>query len=209
MTRSAWLDSPLKRAVDVAVATAVIVVTAPVFAATAIAVRYRLGTPVLFRQQRAGRSGRPIEVVKFRSMTDARDADGQLLDDDERLPAFGRRLRSTSLDELPQLLSVLRGDMSLVGPRPLPLAYVDRYDSEQRRRLDATPGITGWAQVNGRNSLDWPAKLAFDVWYVDHASPKIDLVILVRTARAVFSRGGVAATDHATMHEFLGSGEGR
>lgn len=209
MTRSAWLDSPLKRAVDVLVATAVIVATGPVFAITAIAVRSRLGTPVLFRQQRAGRSGRPIEVVKFRSMTNARDADGRLLEDDERLPPFGRLLRSTSLDELPQLLSVLRGDMSLVGPRPLPLAYVDRYDAEQRRRLDATPGITGWAQVNGRNSLDWPAKLALDVWYVDHASPKVDLVILARTVRAVFSRGGVAATDHATMHEFLGSGDGR
>ncbi len=113
-------------------------------------------------------------------------------------------LRSSSLDELPQLFSVLRGDMSLIGPRPLPLAYVDRYDDEQRRRLDATPGITGWAQVNGRNALDWPAKLALDVWYVDHASPRVDLTIIGRTVRAVFSRSGVAANDHATMPEFLG-----
>ena len=204
MTRSAWLDSPLKRGIDLVVAGGAIIVASPVLVITAIAVRLRLGSPVLFRQQRAGRAGRPIEVVKFRSMTDARDPDGRLLDDDERLPAFGRRLRASSLDELPQLFSVLRGDMSLIGPRPLPLAYVDRYDDDQRRRLDATPGITGWAQVNGRNSLDWPAKLALDVWYVDHASPRVDATIIARTARAVFSRSGVAAIDHATMPEFLG-----
>ena len=204
MTRSAWLDSPLKRGIDLVVTGAAIIVLSPVFVIIAIAVRLRLGSPVLFRQQRAGRAGRPIDVVKFRSMTDARDPDGRLLDDEERLPAFGQRLRASSLDELPQLFSVLRGDMSLIGPRPLPLAYVERYDEEQRRRLDATPGITGWAQVNGRNSLDWPTKLALDVWYVDHASPGVDATIIARTARAVFSRSGVAATDHATMPEFLG-----
>ncbi len=211
MTRSAWLDSPLKRGTDVVVAVGAIIVASPILAITAIAVRFRLGSPVLFRQQRAGRAGRPIEVVKFRSMTDDRGPDGDLLDDDERLPAFGRRLRSSSLDELPQMFSVLRGDMSLIGPRPLPLTYVGRYDDEQRRRLDATPGITGWAQVNGRNSLDWPAKLALDVWYVDHASPRVDLTIVARTVRAVFSRTGVAAAEHATMPEFLGdvSADGR
>ena len=204
MTRSAWLDSPLKRGIDIILAGGAVVFLSPVLAITAISVRFRLGSPVLFRQQRAGRDGLPIDVVKFRSMTDARGPDGELLDDQDRLPAFGRRLRASSLDELPQLFSVLRGDMSLIGPRPLPLAYVDRYDPDQRRRLDATPGITGWAQVNGRNSLDWPAKLALDVWYVEHASPRIDAAIVARTARAVFSRSGVTATEHATMPEFLG-----
>lgn len=183
-----------------------LVVTSPILAITAVAVRRRLGAPVLFRQERAGRGGRPIEIVKFRSMTDARDADGRLLGDAERLPPFGRMLRASSLDELPQLLNVIVGDMSLIGPRPLPMAYVDRYDPEQRRRLDATPGITGWAQVHGRNTLDWPDRLALDVWYVDHASPRLDVSIILRTIRAVFSRSGVTASDHATMHEFLGAG---
>jgi lipopolysaccharide/colanic/teichoic acid biosynthesis glycosyltransferase len=204
VTRSAWLDSPIKRGIDVVTAAAALVLLSPVLAVTALAVRLRLGAPVLFRQERAGRDGQPIEIVKFRSMTDARSPDGGLLDDHERLPPFGRMLRSSSLDELPQLFGVVRGDMSLIGPRPLPLTYVDRYDPEQRRRLDAVPGITGWAQVNGRNSLDWPAKLALDVWYVEHASPRVDLTIALRTIRAVFSRSGVAAADHATMPEFLG-----
>ena len=137
-------------------------------------------------------------------MTDARGADGELLPDDQRLPRFGRLLRASSLDELPQLWNVVRGDMSLIGPRPLPLTYVDRYSPEQRRRLDAVPGITGWAQVHGRNALDWPTKLALDVWYVDHASPRVDLQILGLTVRAVLTRGGVNAIDHVTMHEFLG-----
>jgi lipopolysaccharide/colanic/teichoic acid biosynthesis glycosyltransferase len=204
MTPARWLHSPVKRAIDAAVAVAVLVVASPVIAATAIAVRIRLGSPVLFRQARAGRDGHPIEIVKFRSMTDRRGADGELLPDDERLPKFGRLLRASSLDELPQLWTVVRGDMSLVGPRPLPLAYVDRYSAEQRRRLAATPGITGWAQVHGRNALDWPAKLAHDVWYVDNASPLVDLKIAWLTLRTVLSRSGVSATDHATMPEFTG-----
>ncbi len=204
MTRSAWLYSPLKRGIDILLAGGAVVVLSPILAVTAIVVRLRLGSPVLFHQQRAGRDGLPIDVVKFRSMTDERGSDGGLLDDGERLPPFGRRLRASSLDELPQLFSVLRGDMSLIGPRPLPLTYLERYDAEQRRRLDATPGITGWAQVNGRNALDWPAKLALDVWYVEHASPRIDAAIIARTARAVFARSGVTANDHATMTEFLG-----
>jgi lipopolysaccharide/colanic/teichoic acid biosynthesis glycosyltransferase len=194
----------MKRAVDAAIAAAVLVVASPIIAATAIAVRIRLGSPVLFRQARAGCDGQPIEIVKFRSMTDARGPDGDLLPDDQRLPRFGRLLRASSLDELPQLWNVVRGDMSLIGPRPLPLTYVDRYSPEQRRRLDAIPGITGWAQVHGRNALDWPTKLALDVWYVDHASPRVDLKILGLTVRAVISGGGVNAIDHATMYEFLG-----
>jgi lipopolysaccharide/colanic/teichoic acid biosynthesis glycosyltransferase len=194
----------MKRAVDVAIAATVLVVASPIIAATAIAVRIRLGSPVLFRQARAGRDAHPIEIVKFRSMTDARGAHGEPLPDDQRLPRFGRLLRASSLDELPQLWNVVRGDMSLIGPRPLPLTYVDRYSPEQRRRLDAIPGITGWAQVHGRNALDWPTKLAYDVWYVDHASPRVDLQIVGLTVRAVLGGGGVNAIDHVTMYEFLG-----
>jgi lipopolysaccharide/colanic/teichoic acid biosynthesis glycosyltransferase len=205
MTPAHWLRSPVKRAVDVAVATAALVIVSPVAAGVALAVRFRLGSPVLFRQARAGLNGRSIEIVKFRSMTDTRSADGELLADAERLPRFGRLLRASSLDELPQLWNVVRGDMSLIGPRPLPLAYVDRYDRSQRRRLDAVPGITGWAQVHGRNALDWPTKLALDVWYVDHASPRVDLKIVGLTVRALLTRGGVNAIDHVTMYEFLGN----
>jgi lipopolysaccharide/colanic/teichoic acid biosynthesis glycosyltransferase len=199
-----WLHSPIKRVIDVVVAGVALVVLAPLLAVVAVAVRFRLGSPVLFRQRRSGRHGAPIDVVKFRSMTDARTPDGTLLDDADRLTPFGARLRSTSLDELPQLWNVLRGDMSLVGPRPLPPAYDDRYSPEQRRRLDATPGITGWAQVQGRNALDWPTKLAHDVWYVDHASLRLDLTIVGRTLRAVVTRNGVSSDGHATMPEFLG-----
>jgi lipopolysaccharide/colanic/teichoic acid biosynthesis glycosyltransferase len=199
-----WLHSPIKRAIDVVVAAVALTLLAPLLAVVAIAVRFRLGSPVLFRQRRSGLDGAPIEVVKFRSMTDARTPDGTLLDDSDRLTPFGARLRSTSLDELPQLWNVLRGDMSLVGPRPLPPAYDDRYSPEQRRRLDATPGITGWAQVQGRNSIDWPTKLAHDVWYVDHASLRLDLTIIGRTLRAVVTRNGVSSDGHATMPEFLG-----
>jgi lipopolysaccharide/colanic/teichoic acid biosynthesis glycosyltransferase len=137
-------------------------------------------------------------------MTNERDPDGALLPDERRLTPLGRRLRASSLDELPQLWSVIKGDMSLVGPRPLPLAYVDRYSPSQRRRLDARPGITGWAQVNGRNALSWPDKLALDVWYVDNASPRIDAVILLRTIWSVIKRDGVSADGHATMPEFMG-----
>jgi lipopolysaccharide/colanic/teichoic acid biosynthesis glycosyltransferase len=204
MRPNPWLHSPIKRVIDVVVAGVALVVLAPLLAVVAIAVRFRLGSPVLFRQRRSGLDGAQIDVVKFRSMTDARTPDGTLLDDADRLTPFGARLRSTSLDELPQLWNVLRGDMSLVGPRPLPPAYDDRYSPEQRRRLDATPGITGWAQVQGRNALDWPTKLAHDVWYVDHASLRLDLTIVGRTLRAVVTRSGVSSDGHATMPEFLG-----
>ena len=201
-----WLHSPIKRVLDVTIAGAALVVLSPLLAAIAIAVRFRLGSPVLYRQRRSGRNGAPIDVVKFRSMTDARSADGALLDDAERLTSFGHRLRSTSLDELPQLWTVLRGDMSIVGPRPLPTTYDGRYSPEQHRRLDATPGITGWAQVQGRNSIDWSTKLAHDVWYVDHASLRVDLAIIGRTLKSVVARDGVSSDGHATMPEFLGDG---
>ncbi len=202
MTR--WLHSPLKRAIDVVAAGAVLLLASPVLIVVAVAVRVKLGSPVLFRQQRAGRDGRPFDIVKFRSMTDACGPDGGTLPDAERLPAFGKKLRASSLDELPQLWSVLRGDMSLIGPRPLPMEYNDRYNPEQRRRLLAVPGITGWAQVQGRNAIDWPAKLAHDVWYVDHASPLVDLRIVARTIGAVITSTGTAADGHVTMPAFLG-----
>lgn len=202
---ASWLDSPLKRGIDAAVSGAALIVLSPVLAATAAAVRVRLGSPVLFHHARAGRGGVPFDVVKFRSMTDARGADGRLLPDGERLTTFGRRLRSTSLDELPQLLNVLRGQMSLVGPRPLPVAYVERYDAVQRRRLDARPGLTGWAQVNGRNSLDWLTRLALDVEYVERASFRLDAVIVLRTLRIVVSGAGISGGTHATMTPFRGN----
>ncbi|MFW2334722.1 sugar transferase [Ilumatobacter sp.] len=200
-----WISSGrAKRAIDLMLAIPALVVLAPVSAVVACLVRLRLGSPVLFRQERAGRDAAPIRVPKFRSMTDARGPDGELLPDADRLTPFGVLLRSTSLDELPQLWTVVKGDMSLVGPRPLPMVYVDRYSERQRRRLDARPGITGWAQVNGRNATSWPERLEHDVWYVEHASPRVDLRILVLTVRTALRRDGVAAEGHVTMREFMG-----
>ncbi|TVR22122.1 MAG: sugar transferase [Ilumatobacter sp.] len=194
----------MRRFVDVVLAATAGIVLAPVVAAVALLVRRAHGSPVLFRQQRAGKDAEPISVPKFRTMTDERGADGELLPDEDRLTPLGRRLRSSSLDELPQLWSVLTGDMSLIGPRPLPMAYVDRYSPDQRHRLDARPGITGWAQVNGRNALSWPEKLALDVWYVEHASPRVDVEILFRTIGSLVRRDDVSADGHATMPEFMG-----
>jgi sugar transferase EpsL len=200
-----WIESGrAKRAMDLLIAVPAFVVLAPVSALVAVLVRWRLGSPILFRQERAGRGAVPIRVPKFRSMTDARDELGRLLPDEERLTTFGAVLRSTSLDELPQLWTVIRGDMSLVGPRPLPTSYVDRYSPDQRRRLEARPGITGWAQVRGRNATDWPVRLAHDVWYVDHASLRLDLRILAMTVVIALRREGVAADGHVTMREFMG-----
>ncbi len=193
-----------KRALDLLLALPAIVLLAPLGVVAAALVRMRLGTPVLFKQERAGLAARPILVPKFRSMSDQRDSDGELLPDELRLTSFGETLRSSSLDELPQLWSVIRGDMSLVGPRPLPMAYVERYSSEQRRRMEAKPGITGWAQVNGRNALSWPEKLDLDVWYVEHASLGVDLKILAMTLKRLVRPVGVSAEGHATMAEFMG-----
>jgi lipopolysaccharide/colanic/teichoic acid biosynthesis glycosyltransferase len=199
-----WTSSRGKRCFDVVSATAALVVAAPVLLVAALAVRVRLGSPVLIRQQRAGRHGEPISVPKLRSMSDARDAQGALLPDEQRLDGFGRALRASSIDELPQLWSVVVGDMSVVGPRPLPLAYVPRYSAEQARRLDVSPGLTGWAQVHGRNTVSWPDRLAHDVWYVERASFALDMRIIWRTVGAVFSRRGVSADGHVTMPEFTG-----
>ncbi|MDR3455252.1 MAG: sugar transferase [Rhodoferax sp.] len=168
-------------------------------------VRRKLGSPVFFTQTRPGLHGRPFRMVKFRTMTDARAPDGQLLPDADRLTAFGRFLRATSLDELPELWNVLRGDMSLVGPRPLLMEYLPLYSPEQARRHEVRPGITGWAQVNGRNALSWDDKFKLDVWYVDHRTLWLDVKILWRTVRKVLVREGISATGEATMPRFTGS----
>lgn len=188
-----------KRLVDVFGAAVLLIATAPVMAVLAVAVRFRLGRPVLFRQTRPGKDAVPFTLCKFRTMRDAPEAD------DERLTPFGRRLRATSLDELPELWNVLRGDMSLVGPRPLLTAYLDRYSPEQARRHEVRPGITGWAQVHGRNALDWHERFELDVWYVDHRTLRLDMRIVVRTVGAVLTRRGINAAGHASMPEFKGS----
>ena len=203
---TAWIEKGrLKRLVDLVIAGPAMVLLAPVTMVVALTVRLRLGAPVMFHQDRAGLGGQPVRIPKFRSMTDGRDADGELLPDAERLTSFGRRLRSTSLDELPQLWTIVRGDMSLVGPRPLPTAYTDRYSDRQRRRLEARPGLTGWAQVHGRNTVDWPERLEHDVWYVENASWRVDMEVIRRTVSMVLRRDGVAADGEATMTEFVGS----
>ncbi len=203
---SPWLSSPVRRGLDVVIAGSILILGSPIILVTAIAVRVRLGSPVLFRQQRSGRHGVPIAIVKVRSMTDERDAAGELLPDARRLTPLGRLLRSTSLDELPQLWSVVRGDMSLIGPRPLPVHYLDRYTPHQRRRLEATPGISGFAQVEGRNGVGWSERLDLDVWYVDNATPRVDASILQRTVWAVLTRADVSSDGHVTMPEFTGDG---
>lgn len=170
-----------------------------------VLIRAKLGYPVLFRQARPGLAGRSFTIYKFRTMTDARDANGQLLPDADRLTKFGRFLRSTSLDELPELLNVLKGDMSLVGPRPLLVQYLERYTPEQARRHAVRPGITGWAQVNGRNALTWEQKFELDVWYVDHVSFWLDVKIIVLTALKVLKREGINQSGQATMEEFMGT----
>ncbi len=196
-----------KRVLDVVVAAVGLVFLSPVLAVVAVLVRLRLGSPVLFRQERAGLDGLTFTITKFRTMTDERGPDGELLPDEDRLPAFGAFLRSTSLDELPELVHVLRGEMSLVGPRPLPTKYLSRYSARQARRHEVRPGITGWAQVNGRNAAGWAERLEMDVWYVENGSFLLDLKILWRTLKVVTSREGVAEDGSATMTEFLGTSE--
>jgi sugar transferase EpsL len=196
------LHSPAKRAIDVLGATAGLAVLGPALLLIALAVRCSLGAPVLFRQVRAGLHGRPFELLKFRTMTDARDARGALRPDSERLTRLGHWLRTCSLDELPELINVLCGDMSLVGPRPLLLDYLGHYSAEQARRHEVRPGITGWAAVHGRNATSWERRLALDVWYVDHRSLRLDLRILLMTVIKVLKREGISAHGHATMPRF-------
>jgi lipopolysaccharide/colanic/teichoic acid biosynthesis glycosyltransferase len=197
----------LKRALDLAIAVPFSVAALPLWLAIALAIRFNLGSPVLFRQMRPGKHARPFEVVKFRTMSDRRDAKGTLLPDAERLTHLGRFLRATSLDELPQLWNVLRGELSLVGPRPLLMDYLPRYSPEQARRHEVMPGITGWAQVNGRNAVSWEEKFALDVWYVDNWSLWLDFKILWLTAAKVVRRDGISQDGQATMTEFTGNGE--
>ncbi|MBN8233266.1 sugar transferase [Corallococcus macrosporus] len=195
----------LKRCIDVMAAGAGLLCLAPVMAATGLFVRATMGSPVLFRQPRPGRKGRLFTVLKFRTMLEATDANGQALPDEQRLTWAGRLLRSTSLDELPQLWNVLRGDMSLVGPRPLLVEYLPRYSEEQARRHDVLPGVTGWAQVNGRNALSWDERFRMDVWYVDHWSLALDAKVLALTVVRVLQRQGISFASEATMHKFMGN----
>lgn len=193
-----------KRAFDAVAAAFALVLLSPVLLIVALVVGVKLGRPVLFVQQRSGWKGRPFRIVKFRSMLNAFDVEGRPLSDEDRMPPFGRKLRSTSLDELPALWNVLKGEMSLVGPRPLHLHYDALYTPEQARRLEARPGITGWAQVNGRNALGWSDKFVLDVWYVDNQGFWLDLKIILTTVRAVFGKRGISADGAATMPEFKG-----
>lgn len=195
----------VKRLIDIVGALVALILLSPVMLVVAVAIAAKIGRPVLFRQQRPGKDGRPFYMVKFRTMSNARDANGDLLPDSERLGSFGKKLRSASLDELPELWNVLKGEMSLVGPRPLLMAYLDRYSPEQARRMAMRPGVTGWAQINGRNSLGWDEKFALDTWYVDNWSLWLDFRVLFLTVWQVLARRGISAGDHATMPEFMGS----
>jgi lipopolysaccharide/colanic/teichoic acid biosynthesis glycosyltransferase len=200
-------DRP-KRGLDVLLVVLGMVLLAPLFAVLAWKVRRELGTPVLFLQERPGLHGQLFQLRKFRTMTDARGPDGSLLSDEDRLTAFGRWLRSTSLDEIPEMMNVLKGEMSLVGPRPLLVEYLPHYTPEQARRHDVRPGITGWAQVNGRNDMPWEDKLALDVWYVDNRSMWLDLRILLRTLWVMATRQGITLEGHATTARFDAAAEG-
>lgn len=195
----------VKRLFDLALTIPLLLILAPLIGLLTILVRFKLGTPVFFLQVRPGLHGQPFTMCKFRTMTDACDAAGNLLSDAERLTPLGKFLRASSLDELPELFNVLKGEMSLVGPRPLLMRYLERYSPEQKRRLEVKPGITGWAQINGRNALRWPEKFALDVWYVDHQSLWLDIKILVQTFWKTVKREGINQEGQATMEEFYGN----
>ena len=193
-----------KRLFDLTFALIAILILSPIILATAILVRIFLGTPILFKQQRPGYKGRPFFIYKFRSMTNRLTPDGSLLPDAERLTRFGRLLRSLSLDELPELFNIVRGEMSFVGPRPLLMEYLPLYSPKQAHRHDVIPGLTGWAQVNGRNTIDWPTKLSMDTWYVDHWSFALDIKIILLTAWKAISREGINQEGQATIEYFKG-----
>jgi lipopolysaccharide/colanic/teichoic acid biosynthesis glycosyltransferase len=195
----------VKRAFDVIVSSLALLVLSPVILVTAICIAVFLGRPVLFRQERPGRQGRPFQMIKFRSMRDAVDSQGHVLPDEERLTPFGQRLRSSSLDELPELWNVLKGEMSLVGPRPLLMEYLPLYTAEQYRRHEVKPGITGWAQINGRNALSWEDKFRLDVWYVENRTIWLDIRILYLTVRKVLVREGINAEGSVTIEKFRGT----
>ncbi len=195
----------LKRAFDIAASTSALIVLSPVLAITAYKVKKELGSPVLFRQTRPGLHGKPFEMIKFRTMKDATDKEGNALPDSERLTEFGKKLRASSLDELPELWNVLKGDMSLVGPRPLLMEYLPLYNAEQAKRHNVRPGVTGYAQVNGRNSLSWEDKFKLDTWYVEHQSFLLDMKILLKTVKKVIIKDGISAEGEATMTKFTGT----
>lgn len=195
----------IKRLFDITAATTALVVLSPIYTVTAYKVKKNLGSPVLFRQTRPGLDGKPFEMLKFRTMKDATDAEGNVLPDSERLTDFGKRLRDSSLDELPELWNVVKGDMSLVGPRPLLMEYLPLYNEAQKRRHLARPGITGHAQVNGRNAISWEKKFELDTWYVDNQSLWLDIKILAKTVKKVVIKDGISAEGEATMPKFTGS----
>lgn len=197
-----------KRIFDILAAGLALILFSPVLLLVAVLVRIHLGIPVIFGQVRPGLKGIPFRIYKFRTMTDDRAADGSLLSDTERLTRLGLFLRATSLDELPELFNILRGEMSLVGPRPLLMDYLERYSPEQMRRHDVLPGLTGWAQVNGRNALTWEEKFALDIWYVDNWSFWLDIKIILMTVSKVLRREGISQPGRATMDEFMGSPAG-
>jgi sugar transferase EpsL len=195
----------IKRIFDFTIGLLALAVLAPVIILTAVLIAFKLGRPVIFTQMRPGENGIPFKMLKFRSMTDARDSEGNLLEDDIRLTDFGSRLRATSLDELPGLINVIKGDMSLVGPRPLLMEYLPLYNDFQKRRMEVKPGITGWAQINGRNAISWKRKFELDVWYVENQSFWLDLKIIFLTVLKVFKRSDINAENTKTMHWFKGN----
>lgn len=195
----------IKRTFDIFFSLGWLIFFAPLLLVVAVLVRIKLGSPIFFIQDRPGKDGKPFRMVKFRTMTDARDNKGELLPDEVRLTRFGKLLRSTTLDEFPEMWNVLLGDMSVVGPRPLLMRYLPRYNAFQARRMEVKPGVTGWAQVNGRNALSWDEKFALDVWYVENQSFWLDLKIVVQTFFVVFRRRGINSAKAATMEEFMGN----
>lgn len=195
----------LKRILDVAIASTALVLLSPVYALVAYKVKKNLGSPVLFRQTRPGLYGQPFEMIKFRSMKDALDTAGNPLPDSERLTPFGKMLRATSLDEMPELWNVIKGDMSIVGPRPLLMEYLPLYNSEQAKRHEVRPGITGYAQVNGRNAISWEKKFELDTWYVENQSLWLDFKIMLKTVKKVLAKDDISAEGEVTMHKFTGS----
>lgn len=199
------MNKLIKRLFDIIASAAGLIILSPVFLILIYLIKKNLGSPVFFTQERPGENGKPFKMIKFRSMRDAIDANGNPLPDSERLTPFGRKLRATSLDELPELWNVLKGDMSLVGPRPLLMSYLPLYNKEQYRRHDVRPGVTGWAQVNGRNAISWEEKFKLDVWYVDNRSFWLDIKILFLTVKKVFIREGISAQGEATMNMFEGT----
>ncbi|MBR2727354.1 MAG: sugar transferase [Solobacterium sp.] len=207
MHKQGIYEKYIKRPQDAVLSAAALVVLSPVLAVTAGLVKRRLGSPVIFAQERPGKDGKIFRLYKFRTMTDERDAEGNLLPDDVRLTSFGQKLRSTSIDELPELWNVLKGDMSVVGPRPLLVKYLPRYNAHQARRHEVRPGITGWAQIHGRNTVSWEDKFDYDVEYVDSISFVKDWKIIFRTIGAVLHREGISSETSVTMEEFLGTKE--